>query len=78
MEQANKINLRVALQIKLILLKIKMGQALRTIHLPEVRMIQVVLIVKIRITLLRVKINRIKTQHHKIILQINRKTNRIL
>ena len=73
MEQASKINLRVALQIKLILLKFKMGQTLRTKYHLAVRMIQAVLIVKIRITLLRVKIKRIKlilkiTQHQKIIL----------
>ena len=73
MEQASKINLRVALQIKLILLKFKMGQTLRTKYHLGVRMIQAVLIVKIRITLLRVKIKRIKlilkiTQHQKIIL----------
>ena len=73
MEQANKINLRVALQIKLILLKFKMGQTPRTKYHLGVRMIQAVLIVKIRIPLLRVKIKRIKlilkiTQHQKIIL----------
>ena len=70
----------MTLQNKLIQPKIKMVQTLRTKHHPEVRMILVVPIVKIRIIILQAKIKRIKTvlkitQRQKIILQINHKIN---
>ena len=61
MEQANKINhsLAIARQLKLIL-KIKITPKLRTKHLPEIRLIQAELIVKIQVIVLQVQIKLIK------------------
>ena len=61
MEQANKINhsLAIARQLKLIL-KIKIALKLKTKHLPEIRLIQAELIVKIQVIVLQVQIKLIK------------------
>ena len=61
MEQANKINhsLAIARQLKLIL-KIKIALKLKTKHLPEIRLIQAELIVKIQVIVLLVQIKRTK------------------
>ena len=61
MEQANKINhsLAIARQLKLIL-KIKITLKLKTKHLPEIRLIQAELIVKIQVIVLLVQIKRTK------------------
>ena len=61
MEQANKINhsLAIARQLKLIL-KIKIALKLKTKHLPEIRLIQAELIVKIQVIVLQAQIKRTK------------------